>query len=87
MNSDLQELFNVDNFNIYSDNDYYYFFRALNSRDMSGIRNKSILDENGKIKKIITDREYYGATSGYTENSEISLEEVVSHIKMYIINK
>ena len=46
----MNELFNITN--CYQDNNNYYFFRALNRRDMTGIRNGSTLDSNGHIKII-----------------------------------
>ena len=49
----MNELFNITN--CYQDTNYYYFFRALNKRDMAGIRDKSILDDAGHIRKIVTD--------------------------------
>ena len=83
MNNDLRQLeklFNIENFNIYSDDENYYFFRSLEEVDVESIKNKSILDESGKIKRLITDREFYGETI-FTKDSEISLEEITEHIK------
>lgn len=53
----MKDLFNLNN--CYQDEEYYYFFRALNMRDLSGIKDKSILDSEGNIAKIITDRELF----------------------------
>ena len=83
MNKDLrqlEELFNIENFNIYSDDENYYFFRSLEEVDVESIKNKSIVDETGKIKRLITDREFYGETT-FTKDSNISLEEMTEHIK------
>ena len=83
MNNDLrqlEELFNIENFNIYSDDENYYFFRSLEEVDVESIKNKSIIDESGKIKRLITDREFYGETI-FTKDSDISLEEITEHIK------
>ena len=83
MNKDLRQLenlFNIENFNIYSDDENYYFFRSLEEVDVESIKNKSIIDESGKIKKLITDREFYGETI-FTKDSDISLEEITEHIK------
>ena len=66
-------MFSIDNFNIISDNDNYYFFRALNNGDHKDI-------ENG-ITSIRTNRERYTGTPKYNEDSTISLEEVINHIK------
>ena len=83
MNKDLRQLenlFNIENFNIYSDDENYYFFRSLEEVDVESIKNKSILDESGKIKRLITDREFYGEIT-FTKDSDISLEEITEHIK------
>ncbi len=83
MNSNLElirNLFNIENFNIYSDDDNYYFFRSLEEVDVESIKNTSIIDELGNIIKLITDREFYGETI-FTKDSDISLEEMVEHIK------
>ena len=76
----LEKLFNVENFNIYSDDENYYFFRSLEEVDVESIKNRSIVDESGKIKRLITDREFYGETT-FTKDSNISLEEMTEHIK------
>ena len=83
MNKDLRQLeklFNIENFNIYSDDENYYFFRSLEEVDVESIKNKSIIDETGKIKRLITDREFYGETI-FTKDSDISLEEITENIK------
>ena len=76
----LEKLFNVENFNIYSDDENYYFFRSLEEVDVESIKNRSIVDESGKITRLITDREFYGETT-FTKDSDISLEEMTEHIK------
>ena len=76
----LEKLFNVENFNIYSDDENYYFFRSLEEVDVESIKNRSIVDESGKIIRLITDREFYGETT-FTKDSDISLEEMTEHIK------
>ena len=77
----MEELFNITN--CYQDDNYYYFFRALNKRDMTGIRNKSILDDAGHINKIITDSKFYNHTDRYNEESSLTLEEMFNHIKTH----
>ena len=76
----LEKLFNIENFNIYSDDWNYYFFRSLEEVDVESIKNRSIVDESGKIIRLITDREFYGETT-FTKDSDISLEEMTEHIK------
>ena len=77
----MDELFNITN--CYQDDNYYYFFRALNKRDMAGIRDKSILDEAGRISKIVTDSTFYNHKDRYNEESELTLEEMVNHVKTH----
>ena len=77
----MNELFNITN--CYQDTNYYYFFRALNKRDMAGIRDKSTLDEAGHISKIITDSTFYNHKDRYNEESELTLEEMVNHVKTH----
>ena len=77
----MDELFNITN--CYQDTNYYYFFRALNKRDMAGIRDKSILDEAGHIRKIVTDSTFYNHKDRYNEESELTLEEMVNHVKTH----
>ena len=69
--------------NCYQDSNYYYFFRALNRRDMTGIRNGSTLDNNGHISKIVTDSTFYNNRDRYNEESELTLEEMVNHVKTH----
>lgn len=77
----MKDLFNLNN--CYQDDGYYYFFRALNMRDLAGIKDKSILDSAGNIAKIITDREFFKREERYNANSSLTLEEMVNHVKMH----
>ena len=77
----MDELFNITN--CYQDDNYYYFFRALNKRDMAGIRDKSILDEAGHIRKIVTDNTFFNHKNRYNEDSSLTLEEMVNHVKTH----
>ena len=77
----MNELFDITN--CYQDSNYYYFFRALNKRDMAGIRDKSILDEDGHIRKIVTDSTFYNHKDRYNEESSLTLEEMVNHVKTH----
>ena len=77
----MDELFNITN--CYQDSNYYYFFRALNKRDMTGIRNGSTLDSNGHISKIVTDSTFYNNRNRYNEESNLTLEEMVNHVKTH----
>ena len=75
-------IFNIDNFNVLSDRDYYYFFRALCMDDLSDIQKGDTTDSKGKIIRIKADRERYKKTPVYSEEDSISLKEVFDHIKM-----
>ena len=78
-----KEILKIDKFNIVSDEENYYFFRALNMADNNDIEKKITTSSNGKIEKIRTDRERYEGTAKYKEDSTISLEEIYDHIKMH----
>ena len=47
------ELLDIDRFNVVSDEENYYFFRALNMADNSDIENGiTVSSDDGKIEKI-----------------------------------
>ena len=84
----MKNIFEIDNFNLIQDNENYYFFRALNKSDNKDLDEGIILDDNGKIIRIRTDRERYAenpenGTPKYTKEDDISLEQVYDHIKMH----
>ena len=79
----LNKVFEIEKYNIISDEENYYFFRALNNEDHSDIVNGITTNKENKIVKIRTDRERYKDIPTYTENSNLSLEEVFDHIKMH----
>ena len=79
----LKEIFDINKFNIFSDDDNFYFFRALNSADNNDLDNGIIIDDNGKIVKIRTNLERYTDIPKYTKDDPISLEQMVNHIKMH----
>ena len=58
----MDDVFNIENFNIIQDNDNYYFFRALNMADNADIDGNITTDENGNITRIRTDRERWEET-------------------------
>lgn len=76
-------MFNIQKFNIIQDEENYYFFRALNMADNSDIDQQITISANGKIEKIRTDRERYNGETKYSEDANISLEEVYDHIKTH----
>ena len=77
----LDEIFNINNYNIIEDKDYYYFFRALNNGDLEDYNKGIITNKNGEIELIRTDLERYKEKSKYNQNSTLTLEEVIDHIK------
>ena len=79
----LDKIFEIDLFNVFSDDNYYYFFRALNMADNNDIETGITLDFNGSIARIRTNLERYENTPIYTSDDEISLEQVFDHIKMH----
>lgn len=79
----MEDLFDINKFNIIEDEENYYFFRALNMADNSDIEQGTTVSTDGKIERIRTDRERYDGKTKYTEDSEISLEEIYDHIKMH----
>ena len=79
----MDNIFSLDKFNIFSDNDNYYFFRALNLADNKDLDDGIIVDEKGKIIKIRTNLDRYENIPIYTIDDEISLEQMVNHIKMH----
>ena len=84
----MEELFNIDKFNIIEDEGNYYFFRALNMEDNQDLEEGIILDNTGNIEKIRTDRERYeqnpeNEPPKYSKDAEISLEQVYDHVKRH----
>lgn len=78
-----RSVFCIDNFNVLEDENFYYFFRALNNADNSDINSGITTNELNNIIKIRTDRERYSGETKYDIHSQISLEEVYDHIKMH----
>ena len=76
----LEKIFDIDKFNVYSDNDYYYFFRALNKDDNNDIDMNITTDSNNRIERVRTNRERYNGVPKYSESSVLTLEEAVDHI-------
>ena len=78
----LNTIFDINKFNIFSDDDNYYFFRALNTADNADIENGIIVNEDGRLEKIRTDRDRFAGTPKYAQEDDISLEQVTDHIKV-----
>ena len=79
----MDNIFDIENFNVLSDDNYYYFFRALNNADNKQIEEKEITDDNGNIVRVNTDLSRFNGNSKYNTNSNITLEEMIDHIKMH----
>ena len=84
----MENVFDIDNFNIIEDEENYYFFRALNMADNQDLEAGVTLDNAGNIEKIRTDRERYeenseNGTPKYSKDVQISLEQIYDHIKMH----
>ena len=75
-----EEIFGIENFNLISDEQYYYVFRALNIDDQTEI-DRGITANNGVIQKVITNKQRYPENNKYANRSEISLQEVWDHTK------
>ena len=69
-------MFDIDNFDVIQDDEFYYVFRSLEAGDMSDI-------ENGITDLMRTDRERCTKKTKYSEDSSISLEEMFDHIKIH----
>lgn len=78
----LDRIFEIDSFNVFSDDNYYYFFRALNMADNNDIETGITLNSSGTIERIRTNLERYEDTPKYDSDDKISLEQVFDHIKM-----
>ena len=81
----MKNVFYIDYFNVIKDEDYFYFFRALNREDNKDLEQGKI-SENGKIIKIRTDTQRWKETHKnikpkYDENDNNSLEQMYDHIK------
>lgn len=83
----MNDLFDLNNFNIIQDDENYYFFRALNMGDSKDIDEGLIVDSLWNIERIRTDRQRYIESSEndakYGEDDKVSLEEVYDHIKTH----
>ena len=80
MNNDI---FNIDDFNVISDDKNYYFFRALNNADNTDIEDNITLGLNGEIISIRTDLSRYDKKPKYNAKDELSLEQIFDHVKVH----
>jgi len=83
----MEELFDIEKFNVISDEKNYYFFRSLEPGDIKDLEEGNIKDENGNYIRLRTDRERWEETHDikprWNSESTVSLEEMYNHIKMH----
>ena len=81
----MEEMFDIEKFNIISDEENYYFFRSLEPGDIKDLEEGNIKDENGKYIRLRTDRERWEGTHSikprWNAESQVTLEEMYNHIK------
>ena len=83
----MNNIFNIEKFNLIEDEENYYFFRSLEPGDLKDLEN-GIIKENNEYTRLRTDRERWeedhpGESPRWNSESEVSLEEMYSHIKMH----
>ena len=83
----MEEMFDIEKFNIISDEENYYFFRSLEPGDIKDLEEGNIKDENGNYIRIRTDRERWEEKHSikprWNAESTVTLEEMYNHIKMH----
>ena len=82
----MENVFDIDNFNIIEDEENYYFFRSLEPGDIEDLE-KGIIKDGDKYTRLRTDRERWEETHEerprWNSDSKVTLEEMYSHIKMH----
>ena len=73
----MEDIFDIEKFNIISDSENYYFLRALNMGDNQDIETGITSDNEGNIERVRTDRQRYiekqeNREAKYSESSPIS---------------
>ena len=66
----MEEMFDIEKFNVISDEENYYFFRSLEPGDIKDLEEGNIKDENGKYIRLRTDRERWEETHSITAKME-----------------
>ena len=83
----MEEMFDIEKFNVISDEENYYFFRSLEPGDIKDLEEGNIKDENGNYIRIRTDRERWEEKHSikprWNAESTVTLEEMYNHIKMH----
>ena len=82
----MEELFDIEKFNVISDEENYYFFRSLEPGDIEDIEN-GVIKDGDDYTKLRTDRERWEETHQeeprWNSDSKVTLEEMYSHIKIH----
>ena len=82
----MSKIFDIEKNDVISDEENYYFFRALEPGDIEDLE-KGIIKNGEKYIRIRTDRERWQEKhqekSRWNENSKITLEEMFNHIKIH----
>ena len=81
-----KEMFDIEKFNVISDEENYYFFRSLEPGDVEDLEKGIIKDGENHIR-LRTDRERWEETHQekprWNAESTVTLEEMYNHIKMH----
>ena len=81
-----KEMFDIEKFNVISDEENYYFFRSLEPGDIEDLE-KGIIKDGDSYKRLRTDRERWEETHQeaprWNAESKVTLEEMYNHIKMH----
>ena len=82
----MEDIFDIENFNVISDEENYYFFRSLEPGDVDDLE-KGIIKDGENYQKLRTDRERWEETHQeaprWNAESTVSLEEMYNHIKIH----
>ena len=82
----MEKLFDIENFNVISDDENYYFFRSLEPGDIEDLE-EGVIKDGEKYIKLRTDRERWEETHQekprWNAESTVTLEEMFNHIKMH----
>ena len=74
----MEEMFDIEKFNVISDEENYYFFRSLEPGDIKDLEEGNIKDENGNYKiccKIVYDKD--NVKEIYGTDEEEKLKELI----------
>ena len=81
-----KEIFDIEKFNVISDEENYYFFRSLEPGDVEDLE-KGIIKDGENYQRLRTDRERWEETHQevprWNAESKVTLEEMYNHIKMH----